>query len=225
MKHCDSCRVDVVTGAGCCPLCGSPLEAADNPAVIPPANTYPNLSDRVAKYNFVLRLFVFLSLLGCGLSLLINLTVNPSFLWSLIVVAAVVYLWVTIPPLLRNGVNYAKRVVYMAIFSSALVVVLDLIVGYRGWSVSFVVPALLMTGLASIALLMIFSRTKWTQYVFYQILLGVFGFVPLVLYLTGLASNLTMVLLCASLSLACLLVTIIFGDRSVKDDFKRRFNI
>lgn len=225
MKHCDSCRVDVETAGNCCPLCGSPLEAAGHPAVTPPVNAYPNLSDRVAKYNFVLRLFVFLSLLGCGLSLLINFTVNPGFLWSLIVVAAVVYLWVTIPPLLRNGVNYAKRVVYMAIFSSALVIALDFIVGYRGWSVSFVVPALLMTGLASIALLMIFSRTKFTQYVFYQILLGIFGFVPLVLYLVGLASNLTMVLLCASLSLACLLVTIIFGDRSVKDDFKRRFNI
>lgn len=224
MEVCNACHIHVEGAEGFCPLCGTALEAAQPPAYTVPQNHYPNLSKISAGYNLVLRLFVFLSLLGCGLSVLVNVMIPTGFWWCLIVIAAVLYLWLTIPPLLRQGTNYAKRIVLQAIFTSALVVALDAITGYRGWSVTYVLPGLLSAGILAIGLMVMFNRTSWTQYVFYQFLMGLFGFIPLLLYFLGVAQNLVMVLLTAAFGLASLLVTLVFGDRSFKSDFKRRFH-
>lgn len=226
MKACNECHVTVAgQSREFCPLCGAPLapEPLSDKAPLP-QNTYPDLSGMAAQYNFVKRLLIFFSLLSSGVSLLVNLLVPIGFLWSLIVIAAILYLWLSVPPLLSRGVNYAKHIVLQTLFTSLLVVALDIITGYNGWSVSFVVPALFCGGIVAIGLMVVFNRTSWVQYVLYQVLMAVFGFVPLVLWLVGLANNIVMVILSAAMGLASLLITIIFGDRSIKSEFKRRFH-
>lgn len=223
MKTCNECHVRVEGEREFCPLCGCPLEGAPQPN--PPLNLYPDLSGQARQYNLIYRLLVFLSLLGAGLSVLINLLVPSGFLWCLIVVAALVYLWLTVPPLLRRGVNYSRRIMFQVIFTCVLAVALDFIIGFRAWSINYVVPGLLSAGIGAIGVMVVFNRTSWPQYVLYQVQMGVFAFIPLVLYLMGLSNSLVMVLIAASLGLASLLITIVFGDRSIKSEFKRRFHL
>lgn len=223
MKACNECHIKIEGEREFCPLCGGALE--DFPQPGSPLNLYPDLSGRTRQYNLIARLLVFLSLLGAGLSVLINLLVPSGFMWCLIVIAALVYLWLTVPPLLRRGVNYSRRIMFQVIFTCILVVALDFITGYRGWSVNYVVPGLLSAGIGAIGVMVVFNRTNWSQYVLYQVQMGVFAFIPLVLYLMGLSNSLVMVLIAASLGLASLLVTIVFGDRSIKSEFKRRFHM
>jgi hypothetical protein len=156
---------------------------------------------------------------------LINWLVTPDFWWCLIVLAVAAYCWISIPPLLRRGANYATRAVWQVIFTSALCVALDFIVGYTGWSVSYVVSSLLCAGILSIGLMAIFSRTSWTQYVFSLAWMALFSFVPLILLLVGIAQNVVLVIITAALGLACLLTLIVFGDRTIKNEFKRRFHL
>ena len=223
MKACNECHIHLAGAPDFCPLCGAAVENAKG--VPAPLNRYPNLSGRTRKYNLIYRLLVFLSLLGGGLSVLINLLVPSGFLWSLIVVAALVYLWLTVPPLLRRGINYSRRIMFQVLFTCVLAVALDFIIGYSGWSLNYVVPGLLSAGIGAIGVMVVFNRTNWAQYVLYQVQMGVFGFIPLVLYLFGLGNSLVMVLVAASLALATLLVTIVFADRSIKSEFKRRFHL
>lgn len=221
MRACKDCCAKIVTRQNFCPLCGQALEKdAKDPAVL---NPYPDLTGRERQYNLVYRCLVFMSLLGGGLSLLVNLLVPSGFLWCLIVISALLYLWLTVPPLLRRGINYSSRVMFQAIFTCGLVVALDFIVGYKGWSINYVVPGLLSAGIGAIGGLVVFNRTNWVQYVLYQAQMAIFGFIPLVLYLFGLG-NIVMVLVAASLGFASLLITIVFADRSIKSEFKRRFH-
>lgn len=224
MKACNECHVHARVEGQFCPLCGATLAEAAAPGYSLPQNQYPDLSGITARYHFIWRLLVFLSLLGSALSVLINLLVPTGFLWCLIVIAAVGYLWLSIPPLLRRGVNYAKRIVAQVFFTSLLVVAFDFIIGYQGWSVSYVVPGLLSAGIMAVGLMMVFNRTSRPQYIFYQFLMGLFGLVPLVLYLLGFAHNLVMVLITFGLGLSSVLITLVFGDRSLKNDFRRRFH-
>ncbi len=224
MQACETCHVKVQTSGGFCPLCGTALVPASPPEKPLPQNPYPDLSGLTARYNLILRLLLFFSLLGGGLCVLINLLAPTGFWWSLIVIAGILYLWATVPPLLRRGVNYAKRILFQTLFTSILMVVLDSVAGYTGWSVSFVIPALFSGGITAIGLMAAFNRTNWAQYIFYQVLIGVFGFLPLALYLLNIAQNLVMVLITAGLALASLLLTIVFGDRTLKHDFRRRFH-
>lgn len=226
MKECNACRICVANPhQAFCPLCGEELTEGAAPACALPRNPYPDLAGRLVQYNFIMRLLLFLTLLGCGISVLVNLLAAPGFLWCLIVIAAAGYCWLIIPPLLRRGVNYATRVVWQVLFTSALVVALDFIIGYQGWSVTFVIPSLLNAGILALALLAAINRTNWVQYVFAQVLVGVFSFVPLVLYLFGISQNLVMVLVTSCLGLASILITLVFGDRTIKSEFKRRFHM
>jgi hypothetical protein len=225
MKACNGCQVNVRTKGEFCPLCGTALVPATAHAARLPENDYPDLTGAAAQYNLFFRLALFLSLLSAGLSVLVNLLVPAKLLWCLIVVAALAYLWLTVPPLLRRGANHAKRTMYQAVFTSLMVTALDFIIGYRGWSIAYAVPALLDAAIVAVGLMVMFNRTGWSQYIFYQMLTAVFGFAPLTVYLMGFANNLVMVLVTAGLALASLLLTIIFGEKSIKNDFRRRFHV
>lgn len=220
MKTCERCNAAINTGRQQCPLCGTPLEKGDDPAFF----SYPALTDITVRYNLVMRIGIFISVLASGLSLLINFLTSPHFMWSLIVIACLVYLWALVLSLLRRGVNQAKRIIFQVVMTSLLVVALDVITGYKGWSVSFVVPGLFSVGILAVLIMSIFMPTKWSEYIFYQLMMSIFGFIPLGLYFFGLAQNLVVVLVSTGIALMSVLFTIIFGDRSLKNDFIRRFH-
>ena len=142
MKHCRACDVDVATPAVLCPLCGTPLAGladADCAAVYPPAGSRK-------EYNFVKRLLLLLSVVGAAVCIVVNLLVMPSFWWWTIVVTALVYAWAVVPHAMRRGGNAAGKVLMQVVAGSALAVLVDFETGYRGWGVSFVVPAFICAG-------------------------------------------------------------------------------
>ena len=73
-------------------------------------------------------------------------------------------------------------------------------------------------------MLILCNRTNWAGYVVYQVVLAIFGFVPLVLYLAGAAKSLAAVLVPTVLAAASLAALAAFGDRSIKSEFKRRLH-
>lgn len=226
MEVCNACHVKVAGERHFCPLCGAELQQDGDEGERQPLalNHYPDLSATTAQFNVTTRLLVLLTVLGCLMSVLINLLVTPDFLWCLIVLAAAVYCWTTIPPLLRKGVNFAKQITFQIVLTALLAIALDFIIGFQGWSVDYVLPGLLCAGIAATCAMAIFNQTNWAQYALYQVLMGVFGFVPLLLYMLSISDSLVLVLVTAGLALASLLITFLFGDRTVKEEFKRRFH-
>ena len=145
MKHCRACDVDVATPAVLCPLCGTPLAGLADAAVYPPAGSRK-------EYNFVKRLLLLLSVVGAAVCIVVNLLVMPSFWWWTIVVTALVYAWAVVPHAMRRGGNAAGKVLMQVVAGSALAVLVDFETGYRGWGVSFVVPAFICAGMGLKAL-------------------------------------------------------------------------
>lgn len=225
MKICNVCHIHIDTTEATCPLCGNGLQETAAAEYNVPKNHYPNLKKELVKYNFIMRILLFVSLLGCGVSVLINLLTNTTFLWCLIVVAAVVYAWLVVPSLLRQGFNYGLQALLQGLLASALCIALDFIIGYSGWSFTYVIPSIITLCILSVDLLSLFYRTNYTQYILYQIIVGVLGFVPLILYLTSVTHVFILAIIPACLGLASVLACLIFSDKSVKNEFKRRFHI
>ena len=224
MKACEDCHVAVKNPEKeFCPLCGGGLlpVPADG-GFIEVHNPYPDLSGRRVKDNLIQKVFLFITLFGCAMSVLVNWLTTPGFWWSLVVLAASAYCWITIPPLLRRGANYATRVVWQVIFSAMFILAVDAVVGYSGWSVTYVIPGLLNAGILGIGLLALLSRASHQQYLFSQVCMGVFALVPLVLYLLDIAQNLVLVLVTAGMGVASILATLVFGD---KEELRRRFQV
>ena len=97
----------------------------------------------------------------------------------------------------------------------------DFETGYRGWGVSFVVPAFICAGIVAVVVLVMCNRTNWAGYVLYQAVLAVFGLAMPVLYFTGLAHSLVgavvpSILAVATLAgMAAVSYTHLYGERGL----------
>lgn len=217
MKYCKACGAAIATPAGRCPLCGGALEG-DGAGCAP---AYPPQRD-AKGYHFVRRLLGFCSALACVVCAAANWLFTPGVWWCLYVVTALGYLWLSVPHMARRGGNGGGKALMQVVCLSALAVLLDLEIGWQGWSVDFVLPVICCGGIAAVLVMILANRTNWAGYVLYQLVLTVIGFVPAVLYAAGLARFLPGALAPAGLAAASLLGLFIFGDRSIKSEFKRR---
>ena len=125
---------------------------------------------------------------------------------------------------LRRGGNAAGKVLMQVVAGSALAVLVDFETGYRGWGVSFVVPAFICAGIVAVVVLVMCNRTNWAGYVLYQAVLAVFGLAMPVLYFTGLAHSLVGAVVPSILAVATLAGMAVFGDRTIKNEFRRRLH-
>ncbi|MEG1639549.1 MAG: DUF6320 domain-containing protein, partial [Ruthenibacterium sp.] len=105
---------------------------------------------------------------------------------------------------------------------AAVIVLLDFETGYHAWSVNYVLPVIFCAGSVSLVLVILCNRTNWAGYVLYQAILAVFGFVPLVLYFTGISHSLVAALIPTLLAFVSIAAMLIFGDKSIKNEFRRR---
>lgn len=218
MKRCTACDVTVATPATACPLCGTPLVGEGAGAA-----AYPPASGRKG-YHFAKRLLLFLSVMTAVVCVVVNILATPNFWWCLFVVTALAYLWAVIPHALRRGGNGGGKALMQVVCGSALAVVLDWEIGWRGWSINFAVPILFCAGIIAVMILIACNRTNWAGYVLYQVVLAVLGFVPPILYFTGVSTAMIPALIPGFLALSSLVGLAVFGDRSIKSEFRRRLH-
>ena len=125
----------------------------------------------------------------------------------------------------RKEYNFVKRLLlWLAVAGAAACIVVNLLVMPSFWGVSFVVPAFICAGIVAVVVLVMCNRTNWAGYVLYQAVLAVFGLAMPVLYFTGLAHSLVGAVVPSILAVATLAGMAVFGDRTIKNEFRRRLH-
>jgi len=204
-----------------CPLCHAVLSGFDGNR---PESAYPDVDVNVHGYNFITRIFMFLSIVGGIAAVVTNYLAYDGVLWSVLAVASILYLWAGIAHSIRHHVNVASKILVQVLCASVLVVLVDLVLGYDGWSVNYLVP--LLFGLANIAVLILLTinRLDWRNYLMYQLGIALLGFVPIILYLCGAVDRPLITMIATVISSLTLIGTMIFGERKVESELKRRFH-
>ncbi|MDD3429266.1 MAG: DUF6320 domain-containing protein [Oscillospiraceae bacterium] len=221
MKRCNECKVNIVDNTELCPLCNAPLEEVEGQ---PCTSVYP-VQLQSTRYNFVKRLLVYLSVLGAGACAIVNYFQWQGKAWSLIPITALAFLWLVGPQAVRRGGNVAAKVMRIIFATCAYLVILDCLLGYRGWAIDYGIAIALCAGVLAIDIIMIVRRESFEKYVWYQGILVLCGLIPLVLFFTGVAASRLFAFITAGVALASLLATFVFGDRNAKNEFKRRFHV
>lgn len=221
MKTCIKCHVRVTDSTDVCPLCKSVLSEPRGPAS---KNAFPTPEIDSKQYHFLKRLLIFLSVIAGSASLFINFITYDGFLWSLITVAGILYLWAVISHSVANHINVASKILVQSFLGSIFIVLIDYLLGYRGWSVDFVIPSIFSTADVAVVIVILINRMNWRNYMLYQFVIALLGFVPLLLYLIHISDNPIFVIISTSLSALSLLGTFIFGDKAVKSELRRRLH-
>lgn len=217
MRRCENCGVQVAGTRGRCPLCGEPLEKVPGEE----REIYPKVPLLRKKYKKLLFPLLLFSIACCVAAGIVNLVFPQTGFWSLIVLCGVLYLWSCLRTAVTKRGNLPKQLFLQTLFLSALLLLLDLLTGWRGWSAGYGVP--LLSTASMMALAVYYWGFRWedhhiVQYVALDLLYSV---VSAVLFFTGCAGVLWPSLLCMCMGVGSFLAVVLFRRKVILGQLHR----
>ena len=204
----------------CCPLCKSILEQTEELE-----NMYPDVRIRMRRLKLFSRIYLFCAILAEAALFCVNLLTESQIWWSAITGLAFLYFYMVLRYAILGKSGYKSKVTVLVILSILIAVVIDFVLGYRGWSVDYVLPVGILVVDAVVLVCMIGNRRNWQSYMMWQILMILCSLIPMGLYIKELEQNPYMAFLPLAVSVTIFLGTIIIGDRRARMELVRRFHI
>lgn len=220
MSRCKQCNVEILDETERCPLCHSVLEKT-----VEVENMYPNVRTMTRRLALLSRIYLFVAILVEALLIYLNVLSDSEMFWSAIPGLAMLYGYLVLRYAILGKSGYKGKIIVLTLIAILLVVAIDFVVGYRGWSVNYALPSAILLVDAGILILMCINRRNWQSYMMWQIFMILCSVVPLVLYAVGIVTAPILALLAFAFSAALFLGTLIIGDRRARTELRRRFHV
>ena len=220
MSRCKQCNVEILDETERCPLCHSVLEKT-----VEVENMYPNVRTMTRRLALLSRIYLFVAILVEALLIYLNVLSDSEMFWSAIPGLAMLYGYLVLRYAILGKSGYKGKIIVLTLIAILMVVAIDFVVGYRGWSVNYALPSAILLVYAGILVLMCINRRNWQSYMMWQIFMILCSVVPLVLYAVGIVTAPLLALLAFAFSTALFLGTLIIGDRRARTELRRRFHV
>ena len=211
MSRCKQCNVEILDETERCPLCHSVLEKT-----VEVENMYPNVRTMTRRLALLSRIYLFVAILVEALLIYLNVLSDSEMFWSAIPGLAMLYGYLVLRYAILGKSGYKGKIIVLTLIAILMVVAIDFVVGYRGWSVNYALPSAILLVDAGILILMCINRRNWQSYMMWQIFMILCSVVPLVLYAVGIVTAPLLALLAFAFSTALFLGTLIIGDRRAR---------
>lgn len=223
MRYCPRCKVFVDGERQRCPLCENTLvQKEDAPEIKGEGDFFPKVPDNSGIYNLCIKIFLLITVIVIVASVAINYFYHHRGWWSLFVAAALACIWASAGIGIRKRKNILKNILWQMIAISLICIVWDMMTGWRGWSVSFVLPITYMTAMLALFILNKVMRLRVEDYMIYSLMGSFFGLIPLIFLIFGNLKYRLPSVLCVSASIVFLAVLVIFQGGSMVNELKRR---
>lgn len=222
MRYCDKCKVEVRGRQEFCPLCQHELQikgASDSEDV------YPNQVQKRFNNHMLLKVFGFIGLSASILAVFFNIILPSESLWSLIVVAVMACLWLSLAMAIKKHKNILKYLWQQMIIITLLTICIDALTGQHGWAISFVLPIILTVAMIVMYLLSKILHLQVGDYMIYLLLDALFGIIPLILVNTQKLISDIPSLICILTSIISVVALVIFEGKSIISELNRRLHI
>ena len=220
MSRCKQCNVEILDETERCPLCHSVLEKT-----VEVENMYPNVRTMTRRLALLSRIYLFVAILVEALLIYLNVLSHSGMFWSAIPGLAMLYGYLVLRYAILGKSGYKGKIIVLTLIAILMVVAIDFVVGYRGWSVNYALPSAILLVDAGILILMCINRRNWQSYMMWQIFMILCSVVPLVLYAVGIVTAPLLAVLAFAFSAALFLGTLIIGDRRARTELRRRFHV
>lgn len=220
MSRCRQCNIEILDETERCPLCKSVLEQT-----IEVENMYPDVRMMTRKLMFFSRIYLFASICAEVLLVYINVVSDSQTWWSVISGLSFFYGYMLIRYAILGKSGYVSKAIVLILIGVLMVVAIDFVVGYQGWSVNYAIPAGIFLMDAGIVFLMIFNRRNWQSYMMWQIFNVLCSIIPLVFDLVGIVTAPLLGRIAFASAVLLFVGTLIIGDRKARTELKRRFHV
>lgn len=220
MSRCRQCNIEILDETERCPLCRSVLEHT-----VEVENMYPDVRMISRKMMLISRIYLFCALLAEVLLVYLNIVLESRIWWCSITGLCFFYGYMLIRYAILGKSGYMQKMIILTIIAVLMIIAVDFVVGYQGWSVNYALPAGILLIDFGIVILMITNRRNWQSYMMLQLFMILCSMIPFVFLLLGIVTVPYLVLLAFAFSLFLFLGTLIIGDRRARVELKRRFHI
>lgn len=220
MSRCKQCNVEILDETERCPLCHSVLEKT-----VEVENMYPNVRMITRRLALLSRIYLFVVILVEAFLIYLNVLSDSEMFWSAIPGLAMLYGYLVLRYAILGKSGYKGKTIVLTLIAILMVVAIDFVVGYRGWSVNYALPSAILLVDVGILILMCINRRNWQSYMMWQIFMILCSVVPLVLYAVGIVTAPILAVLAFAFSAALFLGTLIIGDRRARTELRRRFHV
>ncbi len=216
---CERCGVYVADAAISCPLCGMVLSggAPGN------ENMYPDVGGGTKLFRRVINMISCLAAVLEIVLIAINYYNYDGVKWSAITGGAICYLILTLRyRRSRNG--HIKKIFVQMLGAVALIVLIDFVMGWSGFSISVGIPAIALLMDFVIIACMAADRGYWHNYLLMQLFVLILSAARLLLCFFGVgakALSWTAFAASAALFASCFAI----GGGKAKNELSRKFHV
>ncbi len=224
MSQCRNCGVKISDPGQICPLCRCILETDAKEQA---ENIYPYLhaEHEIKKMQRALSIYLVAAIAAEVILCLADYAARGPVGWVILIGIFLAYGYVTLKVSIQMSTGYRLVVFIQAVLGVAVLLAIDVVSGFRGWSLTYVIPAACMLIDLAIVVMMFVNKRDWQSYISFQIVILAFTVLPFVLYGFGLVRHLfvpAIGLIVAGLTFAG---TILIGGKRAREELQRRFHI
>ena len=220
MSRCKQCNVEILDETERCPLCHSVLEKT-----VEVENMYPNVRTMTRRLALLSRIYLFVAILVEALLIYLNVLSDSEMFWSAIPGLAMLYGYLVLRYAILGKSGYKGKIIVLTLIAILMVVAIDFVVGYRGWSVNYALPSAILLVDAGILVLMCINRRNWQSYMMMQLFLVLMSAIAMILVAVKVIWFPYLAMGAMGASLFLFLGTLIIGDKRARTELKRRFHI
>lgn len=220
MRYCKYCGVNISNDIDYCPLCDMETSTVDDNY----DEDYPYVKQGLTKKLFV-KSITFTVIVGIALSFLIDHLIAFSGIWYLLVTVGLIYGWLSFISVMRHLRDPGGIVFWQLILISLCTSAVDFICGWYRWSVNYVIPGLIAASAVAVILCISIRSDKFRTYTIYQMIIAVFGFIPVFLWFIGLSEIEWTAVAAAAVAIFCFMWILVFSHRHTKTELKKRFHV
>lgn len=220
MQYCKHCQVHIKGDQEKCPLCQNTLLEPGNiedeiTPIIPPS----------FEGHLAMKIMVFISIVSIASSFAVYQILPSKTNWPLFVVFGVLSMWLSLIVVIHKRHNIPKTIIWQVTIVSMLSIFWDYEIGWRGWSLDYVIPITCVLAMLIMYITAKIMRLGVRDYVIYFLLDGIFGIVPIIFLLLGWINVVYPSIICITVSVIFISAIVIFQGENIKVELNRRMHI
>ncbi|MCI7061620.1 MAG: DUF6320 domain-containing protein [Lachnospiraceae bacterium] len=224
MKFCKRCGVEVLGDRQVCPLCNSVLHVEED-IEERGADTFPDIAAKRKVRRKIFWTCTYICILFEAVFIFLNRIFSPQVRWSLITGVSAAYILVSLWQMLSRRKGHISKLYFQAAALLLLLLGIDYALGFRGWSVKYGIPCILLSFALIILVCMIINFANWQNYLTMQIFMVIFSVIYLIYSFVGKWGNGILSWVNFGTYMTLWVMTMIFGGRKAENEIRRKFHL
>lgn len=175
--------------------------------------------------NLLLKVMVFISISTIVASFVIDM-IFPSFInWPLLMVFGLLSIWLGLFVIFQKRYNVHKKIIWQVIIISLISLFWDWNIGWRGWSITYVLPTIFISAMVLMYVTGKFMKLSVRSYIIYALIDGVLGVVPALFILFGWVRVKYPSIISVGVSIILLSAIFIFKGNEIREELNKKMHI